>query len=224
MKLLLLHGPAITSSRGKLIDIKSKFDINSIVVFEKGSDIQTIIASISTLSLISDERLIILENPPEDFTNYQLLASRNEPITNYQLIIWFDHEITDKKPVLSWMRENKGETLYFPESKEISVFPFLDKLGAKEFGAYLEMDKLKKNGYDGQYLIIMIFYLLRNLVATPKKARDFVKKKMIRMRKNFTLEKLIDLYKFVLETDFKIKSGLLESNQAEFLLVYNFIV
>lgn len=217
-KLLLLHGPAITSSRGKLIDIKSKFDTNSIVVFEKGSDIQTILGSITTPSLLSQEQLIVLENPSEDLTNYTLYPNP------YTLVLWFDHEITDKKPVLSWIRENKGETLYFPESKEISVFPFLDKLGAKEFGAYLEMDKLKRNGYDGQYLIIMIFYLLRNLVATPKKARDFVKKKMIRMRKNFTQEKLIGLYKFVLETDFKIKSGLLEPNQAEFLLVYNFIV
>ncbi|MBI2338144.1 hypothetical protein HYU95_03075 [Candidatus Daviesbacteria bacterium] len=69
----------------------------------------------------------------------------------------------------------------------------------------------------------MSFYLLRNLAVTSKKAPQFVKDKLQRQRKNFSLEKVISLYKEVLEIDFKIKSGLLEKPQAEFLLVNKFL-
>lgn len=210
MKLVLLHGAAEAASRQKLISIKQKFDPSNVVVFEKGSDPKDIIAVLQTISMFDTERLVVLENPSDDFLgNFPLNPA---PCS---LILWFNHEVDTKK-------YPGFEVLYFPEGKELSVFPFLDKLGMKELGAYLEMDKLKKIGFDSQYLITMIFYLLRNLVIIPKKARDFVKNKMIRMRKNFTEKELVELYKCVLETDFKIKSGLLEPNQAEFLLVNKF--
>ncbi|MEK7616603.1 MAG: hypothetical protein AAB414_00950 [Patescibacteria group bacterium] len=218
MKLLLLHGAGITSSRKKLTDLRSKFDPNNIVVLGEECSLQEINNNLVSTPLFSTDRLVILENPPEDYIFDLSLITYH-----LSLIIWFDYEVSDKKPVISWIKNFKGEIFYFPESKEVSVFPFLDKLGAKEKNAYLEMDKLKEAGYDGQYLITMIFYLLRNLVSTPKDARDFIKNKMIRMRKNFTAEKLVKLYKFVLETDFKIKSGFIEADQAEFLLVNKFL-
>lgn len=217
MNLLLLHGSAKAASRKKLIEIKQKFDQNNVVVFEEGTDLQTILGSLATPSLFSDERLIILENPSEDFTNYLL------PTTNYQLILWFDHEVSSKKPIMEWVKKAKGELLYFPEAKEVSVFPFLDYLAAKDKKAFLELNKLKNAGFDNQYFITMVFYLLRNLVSTPKTAPQFVKDKLIRQRKNFSLEKITSLYKEIIEIDFKIKSGNLEKSQAEFLLVNKFI-
>lgn len=217
MKLLLLHGNAKIASRKKLIELKQKFDQNSVVVFEEGTDLQTILGSISTPSLFSDERLIILENPPEDFLNYTL-----NPVP-YTLILWFDHEVNSKKPILGFVKKEKGEILFFPEGKEISVFPFLDLLATKDKKAFLELKKLKDAGFDIQYFITMVFYLLRNLAMTPKNAPLFVKQKLERQRKNFDLEKIKNLYKEVLEIDFKIKSGLLEKDQAEFLLVNKFI-
>ena len=69
----------------------------------------------------------------------------------------------------------------------------------------------------------MVFYLLRNLVVTPKMAKDFVRRKNEKMRKNFSRGELINLYKSVLEIDFKIKSGLLDIPQAEFSLVSQFM-
>lgn len=217
MKLHLLHGPGKTGSRKKLIDIKNKFDINNVVVFDEESDIQAILGSLMTPSLLSEDQPFILENPPEDFAPYTLY-----PIP-YTLVLWFDHEVMEKKPIMEWVKENHGQILYFPESKEISVFPFLDYLGNRDKRAFLEMDNLKKAHSDSQYLITMIFYLLRNLIYTPKTAKDFIKQKNARMRTNFSQEELVDLYEFVLETDFKIKSGLIESEQAEFLLVNKFI-
>jgi len=206
MKVVLLHGPGIEASRRKLVELKKKFSPDEVVVFEKESAVGEILTNLQSQSLFGGERLVILENPPDDF----LL-----PTTNYQLpttvILWFDHEIDTKK-------FPKAEIYFFPEAKEVSVFPFLDFLGQKDKRAYLELDKLQRD-YDSQYIITMILYLLRNLVATPKGAKDFVKRKNERMRSNFSPEELVNLYKSVLEIDFKIKSGLLEPVQAEFLFV-----
>lgn len=218
MKLHLLHGPAIASSRKKLIEIKQKFDPTNVVVFEEGSDIKDIADNLVSTSLFAGERLVILENPSEDLVFDSSLITHNS-----SLIIWFDHEVSEKKPIFEWVKKEEGEILYFPEAKEISVFPFLDYLGNRDKRAFLEMDNLKKAGYDIQYLITMIFYLLRNLVSTPKTAKDFVKNKNLKMRANFSQEELVSLYKFVLELDFKIKSGLLGTQQAEFLLVNKFL-
>lgn len=212
MKLLLLHGSAKTASRKKLIESKLKFDTNNVIIFEEGSNIQNILGVLVTSSLFEEERLIILENPAEDFTDYPLIHNP------YTVILWFDHEVSEKKPIMQWAKAN-GQVLYFPEGREISAFPFLDKLAARDKNAYLELDKLKKAEYDTQYLITMIFYLLRNLVATPKTAKDFVRNKNAQMKKNFSAEEITKLYKDVLEIDFKIKSGLLEKDHAEFLLV-----
>lgn len=206
MKLLLLHGSAKTASRKKLIEIKQKFDANNVVVFEEGSDVQTILGSLATPSLFSQQQLIILENPPEDLT-----FDSFDSYDSLTLVLWFDHEVNQKKL--------KGEVLFFPEAKEVSVFPFLDYLANNDKKAFLELNKLKEAGFDMQYFITMVFYLLRNLVATPKSAPAFVKDKLQRQRKNFTQEKVTSLYKDILEIDFKIKSGLLEKPQAEFSLV-----
>lgn len=216
MKVVLLHGPATNSSRKRLIEIKQKFDQNNIVVFEERSNIDQIIGNLITTSLFPDEKLFILENPQEDFT------CTLYPVP-YTLVFWFDHTITEKKPIMEWVKKSKGEILFFPESREVSVFLFLDYLAAKDMKAFLEIKKLKQGNFDVFYLITMTFYLLRNLVVTPKNAPEFVRQKLEKQRRNFDLEKIPKLYKEILDLDFKLKSGLLDQSQAEFLLVNKFI-
>ncbi len=216
MKLLLLHGAARASSRKKLVEIKQNFDPNSVVSFEEGATVKDITDNLMSNSLFTDERLVILENPDENFVLDLSL------ITNHlSLILWFDHEIPDKKPIMEWAKKN-GEILFFPEAKEISVFPFLDYLANKDIKAFLEIKKLKDANYDIFYFLTMVFYLLRNLVVTPKSAPNFVKQKLEKQRKNFDLEKIKKLYKDILELDFRLKSGLIESSQAEFVLINKF--
>ena len=209
MKPLLLHGPALSSSRKKLTEIKNKFDPTQIIVFEKGSDVSEILTNLSSVSIFDGERLIIWENPPED-------VLKDLPSTSHSLVLWFDTEV--KK-----LPEKELEILFFPEGKEVSIFPFLDLLAYGKKEAFMELKKLNSAGFDIQYIITMIFYLLRNLVVDPSSAKDFVKNKNARMRVNFPKERIVDLYKFVLEIDFKIKSGRLENDQAQFLLVNKFI-
>lgn len=210
MKLLLLHGPAISSSRKKLSQLRQKFNQGNITSFEEGADTQTILTNLQSQSLFGGERLIIIENPLDElFSNFTLSTL---PFT---LVLWFDHEVDTKK-------YPQAEVLFFPEAKEASVFPFLDMLAEKNKDAYLEMDKLKSAGFDSQYFITMVFYLLRSLIYQPKNMHPFAKQKAQKQRKNFSSEEIISLYKFILETDFKIKKGLLETDQAEFILVNKF--
>lgn len=216
MKVVLLHGPAIEASRKKLLEIKQKFNYEETVIFDSTNSPGEVLTNLQSESLFGGERLIIWENPPDDLPAGRQVFSPLIYLNSLTLILWFDHEIDPKK----WP---DTEVYFFPEAKEISVFPFLDYLGNKDIKAFLEMEKLKKSGFDLQYLITMILYLLRNLVATPKGAKDFVKTKFARMRKNFSGEQLINIYQFVLSTDFKIKSGLMEIEQGEFSLVQKFV-
>lgn len=217
MKLHLLHGLGISASRKKLIDIRSAFDSNNVITFDDNANIQEVLASLNTQSLLSNEQLIVWENAPEE------IALDLSPVTSHlSLVLWFDHKLKESSKILKWFREQKGEVLNFEESKEVSVFPFLDLLANKDKKAYLEMKKLKDNGFEIYYFLTMVFYLLRNLVTTPKNAPDFVRNKLERQRRNFTQEEIKEIYRNLLEIDFKIKSGLLEKEQAEFLLVSMF--
>ena len=74
--IILLHGPAITSSRKKLLEIKKKFDENSVVVFDPSASSGQVMANLQTVSIFEGERLIIWENPPDEvvkeFSSYTL--------------------------------------------------------------------------------------------------------------------------------------------------------
>lgn len=210
MRQLLLHGPAIEASRRKLQEVKFKFHTDNVIVFEKGEDSKGILATLQSVPMFDGERLVIVENPSNDLQSLTCDAS------SLMLVLWFDHTVD--------VKEWPGfENLFFPEKREVSVFPFLDYLVAKDIKAFVEMEKLKSNGFDIHYFLTMTFYLLRNLAATPKNAPDFVKQKLIKQRVGFSMEKITDLYKDMLEIDFKIKMGLLEKTQAEFLLVSKFL-
>lgn len=217
MKLHLLHGPGIVSSRLKLHLIKNAFETNNVVVFARSDDPREAMGGLMTPSLFSQPKLIILENPQEDF---------NIEIVNIQdsttLLVWLDHEIGAKSALLKFIKKHNGEILFFDGNKEVSIFPLLDHLAFKDKKAFLELQKLNTVGLDIYYVLTMVYYLLRNLVSTPKKAPEFVKKKLLRQRVNFPTEKNNYLYKSVLEIEFKLKRGLMDQSQAEFLLVSSF--
>lgn len=186
------------------------------MVFDQGADFADIANNLTSSSLFPQERLVIWENPTDNlqFTicNLQFAGT---------LILWFDYELPKSK-VLEYTKLG-AQILYFPESKEITVFPFLDLLANNSQKAFLELEKLKKGGFDIFYLLTMSSYLLRNLVATPNNVPQFVKDKLQRQRKNFNLEQITSIYKSMIEIEFKIKSGLLDQTQAEFLLINEFM-
>lgn len=218
MKLLLLHGPAKIASRKKLVEIKNQYDSSDIIEFDKNFETSQLLGNLLTVSLLHANRLVVLENPTEDLEIKESVL--DETIT---FVIWFDHEVSSKKNILKYIEKNKGQVLFFSEGREVSVFPFLDLLADKNKKAFIEMDKLKKGGFDIYYFLTMSIYLLRNLAVTPKTAPPFVQKKLQQQRHKFDQQTITSLYKKLLKIDFKIKSGLLETSQAEFELVKSFL-
>lgn len=217
-KMMLLHGPGIINSRSKLNLIRRSFNINNVVVFEDLEDSQRLIDALLTPSLFNEPRLVIVENPPDDFTLDPSLITHN-----LLLVIWLDHEINTRSLLLEYVKKSQGEILFFDSGKEVSAFPFLDCLANKDNKSFLEMQKLKLSGFDIFYILTMVFYLLRILTATPKRAPEFVKRKLAKQRINFTNEDIKRLYHKILEIEFGLKSGLLDQSQAEFLAVDSFV-
>lgn len=213
MKLHLLHGPGVTSSRSKLQYIKRGFDPNSIVVFGAESSPDRVAGSLLTSPLFSQDMLIIWENPPEDCAIDAALTDR------LSLVLWFDSELKPKSPALEFVKKNNGEIFFFGEAKEVSAFGFLDCLGSRDGKAFLELQKLKSARYDFFYALAMVYYLLRSLVCLPVNTPEFVRKKTAKQRLNFTANDLRELYRGILEIEFGLKTGLLDIPQAEFLLV-----
>lgn len=218
-KLLLLHGPGLINSRKKLVDIKSKYSPEDITTFSGNFRVEDLMGNISTVSLFSSDRLVVVENPSDALADLSL--DLPDGVT---LVFWSDHEISSTKPILKLIKEQKGEALLFPASKETSVFPLLDALGNKDKSAFVLLEQLKIEKVDFQYIVTMILYLLRTLVSPNDKAPAFVKSKLQKQQQNFNKEKVTEIYKFVLETDFKLKSGLVEKDQAEFQVLQKFVM
>jgi hypothetical protein len=215
VRVLLLHGPGEVSSRKKLIELKNQFNGESFI-FEGDINEGVLRDSLSQKSLFAENRLIILENPSETL-NLKPLNTEG----NVSLVIWLAKEIAKTKPLFKSLDNLKAEILFFPEGKETSVFPFLDMLADGKKEALREMKRIEKQ-FDFHYLIVMIFYLLRQLIYLPKTSPPFVQKKVQRQRERFPLEKITSLYKEFLVLNYKVNSGLIEPKQAIFLATLKF--
>lgn len=200
--LILLHGPAISASRAHLLRVRANFSIDDVLVLEKDVTFGELTSALVNASLFSRERLVVVENPGDDFA----LTSIPDDIT---LVVWLDHEVSETKPIVKSIRALKGQVINYPESKEASIFPLLDLLTAHSNQAYAELVRIKQAGFGLQYIIVMILYLLR--------------KELKAQRRHFNREQIIYFYKQVLEVDFKLKSGLLDEDQAQFELVGMFM-
>lgn len=204
MKLILVHGNFQDALLKKVSEIKKGFDSLSI---SEISGIQTF--SFSSPSLFSQKRLIVLENP--DIKMVEQSVAQNDP--DLTILIKFSKNLEKTSPVLKKVLEVKGEILSFDETSETSIFPFLDMLGNKNPRSFIEFEK-NYNEMGGQYLLTMLAYFLRRMVQKPKLGSDFMRQKIESQKKNFSLKKITNLYRDIIETDFRVKQGLIEEKLA----------
>lgn len=209
MNLILISGNAQAAISKKLSDIKKDFEALSITEALGNASID-----FSSGSLFSEKRLIIFENP--DIKVLEKILQNNDE--NLTAVFKFSKALEKSSPILKKAQEGKAEILIFDESRETSVFPLLDMLGMKNPKAYLEFEKNYKE-FGGQYILTMLAYFLRRMVVKPKPGSDFMRQKIESQKKNFNLKKIQDLYKEIIETDFKIKQGLSEEKIGVTMLV-----
>lgn len=217
MKLIIIHGNGLAASSSKVSELKKKFDPLSITVFNgKERSFDYILPQIATAQLFSDNRLIILE----DFADVDF--SKLPVDENLTLIIRFPKSLPKNSNILKIAIEKRAEIVELSEEQERSIFPFLDMIALKNPLALIELAKLI-NKFGGQYILTMIFYLLRRQVLSPKNMPEFVKRKFDAQRQNFPPESVITYYYQALKVDSKIKSGLIDEKVALNSLIRQFL-
>ena len=214
MNLILLHGNGLTAISNKISAIKKDFDPMSVVqISGKETNFEQTLLELSTPNLFAQERLIVLEDLDDKLDLNRLPT--DEKLT---VILKFSKNLASKSVLLKAAQSLKAQIINLTEIDEASIFPFLDLLADKNPKAIEQMDfRLAEHG--GQYILTMIFYLLRRMVQPMNKLPLFVAKKIESQKQNFPLEKIDELYKTTLETDFKIKSGLIEEKLGMTLLI-----
>lgn len=218
MKLILMHGTGLTAQSQRLSLIKKGFDPLSILTLS-GQEIifDKVFIEISTPNLFIEERLVILE----DFDD-QVDLSKLPKDPNLTVLLRFEKNFSQSSKLLKQAQNLKAQIISLTENEETSIFPFLDNLALKNPQALTSLDKLYDQ-FGFQYLLTMIYYLLRRFLLPQKKLPSFVIQKIERQKKNFNIQKINSLYKSSLETDFKIKSGQAEEKTALTLLINKFL-
>lgn len=218
MKTIILYGPGEVSKRAHLLNIRRSFDKDSITeVDAKQVSFGGIRTLLQSNSLFSEKRLVIIEHLGEDVDLETLIV--NDPALT---VVIFSGTLLATRTLLKSAAKIKAQILNFEGEKEISAFPFLDALIEKRPQALVELKKLEEE-YGQMYVITMIYYLFRrNLLPLPKS--DFLQKKIVSQKRIYQNKDFGTLYKLTLETEYKIKSGLIDPSAALGVLVQKIIV
>jgi DNA polymerase III delta subunit len=216
--LIILHGNGLSAISQKISQIKKEYDPMSISSYSgKAINLENVLPIISTPSLFSEKRLVVLEDY-DDKIDLEKLP--NDP--DVTIVLKFNKTLTAASKLLKTAQSLKAQVILLTEKDEVEIFPFLDLLSDQNPRSYQVLDKiLDEKG--GQYLLTMIFFMLRRLVNPPKNLPPFVIKKIAVQQSKLPQSVIKRLYKLALETDFKIKSGLMEERLGLTLLVEKII-
>lgn len=203
--IILIHGGGLAATSKKISEIKKSFDPLTVQEFSgKQTEFEQAIIGLSTGGLFSEKRLVILEDFDEkvgldkvpDADGLTVVFKTNKNLTVSSVLL--------KKAVLK-----KAQIFNFTEAGETSIFPFLDNLADKNPKALKQLEDYLDE-WGGQYVLTMVFYMLRRMLQSPKKLPPFIQQRIAKQKQNFSTERIAGLYNEGLETDYKIKNGLME--------------
>jgi DNA polymerase-3 subunit delta len=127
---------------------------------------------------------------------------------------------------------------------ETNIFNLVDALGQKNLKkALIEVKNMLKKGENEIYILSMIIYQMRNLILVKNilvnnqqpttnnqqlisrklALHPFVVKKTLLQVKNFTLEKLKEIYQKLVDFDIAVKTGKIEPGNALNLLIIEIV-
>lgn len=218
MKIILIYGLGLKSALDQISKIKKDFDPLSIIELEwKNLSPKQSLVEMLTPSLFSEKRLVILEEPDDKLV---LDSLPSDP--NLTLVVKISKNLSVSSLLLQQAKKNNAQIIQTSEEKEVLVFPFLDSLAERNPSALAQQEKLLLE-YGGQYIMTMLFYLLRRPILPSKNTSSFITQKNLKQRQNFPLDKIKNFYREILETDFKVKQGLIDENIAIRSLTYKFL-
>ena len=216
MKLIVLHGTGVVSLNNKISEYKKKFEPLSVVEINgKEMNWNKAVISLSSSSLFSSDRLVLLEDFPETIDLNEL--PDDDSVT---VILKFKKQLTKTSQVLKQAVEKKALITVFNEEQDTQIFPFLDLLAEKKTAAFSQIDELIAE-YDSSYILTMMYYLYRRLHLPSGNLPDFVKRKIERQKNNFSEDELKTLHKMTLETEYRIKTGKVDAKVGLTLLIHS---
>lgn len=217
MNVYILTGPGEVGKRQHLLQIKRQFDKTAITEYDlKTHDLTTVKDALLSTPLFTNTKLVILENPPAalDLAEFTISAQLTLVILIQQLPV--------SSSLFKSAKEVKAKLIDFAPQKELSAFPFIDALIEKKGIALFELMKLLEQ-YGAMYVFSMIYYLLRrNILPLPK--NNFTSKKIAVQKRKYKLTDFTIMYQKTLETEYKIKSGLISDTLGLTRLVQLYIL
>jgi DNA polymerase III delta subunit len=227
--LYLLHGENISASRQALVDLKKNYSADSVSVFDaKKFDADEFVRACETPSLLSDRRLLVVENKlppatisrlfaPSDSSSANLIQFNNLTIyPSIDLVFWLSEELKPSNKLFKLVKEAGGQIRRFRPTIPKHVFGFLDALGYKnKQKALLELHRLLDQGESPIYLLTMIVWQVRNLLSVklaanggPKpKMAPFVWRKTQGQVKNFREEEIVKAFRSLLDAEIQLKTS-----------------
>lgn len=203
MKVIVLHGPGEIAKRHFLISLKATFSSEGTTVLEgKQASSNQVKTTLSSGSLFSDKRLVILENATDDL-DLSEFKNQDDGVT----LIVVAQSPSATKVILKSAAQIKAQIHSFEGEKETSAFPFLDALIERKTGALVELVKLLEE-YGEMYTLTMIYYLWRRNIL-PAPASAFAAKKIASQKVNYSSADFAQYYSWTLDAEAKIKTGAL---------------
>jgi DNA polymerase III delta subunit len=208
----LIHGDNIEISRNELNRLKNSAHGEIRNLDGRNIDETNLTQALESSSLFGGEKTVIIENLFGKLGRKVKLIEKLAQIiknsaANSEIILWEDKEVG--KTVISSL----GSGIKVAEFKiPVIIFKFLDALSPNHAKILLELfDELKKQ--DAPELIFsMIVRRFRQLIMLsdgeiPEGLQSWQTGRLTSQAKQFTLEKLMVMYKRLLDIEFSIKSG-----------------
>ena len=208
----ILHGEDIIKSRLQLNLIKKEYKEAEILILDgKKINLTDLLQALESNSLITKEKLIILENLSQNKKLIEILdyLKINQPSAD--LVIWESKELT--KTYLKIFHQ--AEVFIF--KPEATLFKFLDSIKPKNSQEILSLLQRCIRLEEPEIIFYMLTRRLRMLLLFRDGVTEgmdeidhlvpWQKGKLMVQAKLFFLDHLLDLYRQLLEIDYQQKTG-----------------
>lgn len=201
----ILHGDNVVQSRKRLTEILEKARKEGAeIVYLDGTKvtITEVRSALESGSLFGESRLVVIENLKE---KPEILTYLKKEKFDNDLILWEPKEI--KREILP------GAEMEVFKLAPL-IFSFLESLKPGNFKESLRLLSELKKGEEPEMIFYMLVRQFRNLILTRDLGASSLsdlalwqQKKFLKQAENFSLEQLLEIYRKLLEIDFKQKTS-----------------
>lgn len=197
----ILHGENTVASRNELDKIKSDF-VGEIVFLEgKNLSENNFIQATQSQSLLSDNKLVIIENYLSDKNRGDKIFKK----FSGDIVFWDDKELG--KTILNNFKEAK----ILLSKIDTVIFKFCDSLLPGNRNKTVDLFRTCLKNTETEYIFAMIVRQFR-MMLNPTSLSPWQQSKIVVQAKAFGSTRLVEIYKQLLELDYQNKTGQLPKN------------